>query len=101
MRAELTTAQEIAVIRLTGRFDFNGHREFRACYEGALSDPAVRKVIVDMKAVDYLDSAALGMLLLLKQSAEKLSLPVALHNCTGLVREIIDVANFGVLFEMQ
>lgn len=101
MSAELSTIEDMAVIRLTGRFDFNNHREFKECYERALANPAVRKVVVDMKELEYLDSAALGMLLLLKQSAEKLTVPVVLQNCCGLVKEILDVANFGVLFEMQ
>jgi anti-anti-sigma factor len=101
MHAELTTTHDTAVIRLSGRFDFSSHREFKQCYEDAFSEPAVRKVVVDMKNVEYLDSAALGMLLLLKQAADQLTLPVALQNCWGLVKEILDVANFGVLFEMQ
>jgi hypothetical protein len=41
------------------------------------------------------------MLLLLKEQAEARSLPVALLNCGGTVREILDVANFGVMFSMR
>lgn len=101
MRAELITTEQTAVIRLTGRFDSSSHREFKQCYERALAHSPLRKVVVDMQDVDYLDSAALGLLLLLKQSAQKLPVPVALQNCWGLVKEILEVANFGVLFEMR
>lgn len=101
MLANLKTEHETAVIRLTGRFDFSGHREFRHCYEAALQQPSVRRIDVDLNAVDYLDSSALGMLLLLKEQAEARSLPVSLLNCAGTVREILDVANFGVMFSMK
>jgi hypothetical protein len=41
------------------------------------------------------------MLLLLKEQAEARSLPVSLRNCGGTVREILDVANFGIMFSMK
>ena len=101
MLANFRTDHDVAVIRLTGRFDFSGHREFRHCYEAALQEPAIRRIDVDLKAVEYLDSSALGMLLLLKEQADARSLPVALLHCGGPVKEILDVANFGVMFEMR
>jgi HptB-dependent secretion and biofilm anti anti-sigma factor len=101
MQAELKTERENAVIHLTGRFDFSSHTEFKQCYEAALTEPTVRRISVDLKSVEYLDSAALGMLLLLKERATARSLSVALVNCNGLVKELLDVANFGVVFEMQ
>jgi anti-anti-sigma factor len=101
MQAQLTTEHHTARIRLTGRFDFSGHREFKQCYESALNEPQIRQIDVDMKDVDYLDSSALGMLLLLKEHADGLALPVSLLNCNGMVKEILDVANFGVMFSMR
>lgn len=101
MQAELKTERENAVIHLTGRFDFSSHSEFKQCYEAALIEPMVRRISVDLQSVEYLDSAALGMLLLLKERATARALPVALVNCNGLVKELLDVANFGVVFEMQ
>jgi anti-anti-sigma factor len=101
MLANLRTENDTAVIRLTGRFDFSGHREFKHCYEAALEEPSVRKIDVDLRSVEYLDSSALGMLLLLKEQAEARALPVSLLNCGGTVKEILDVANFGVMFSMR
>ena len=102
MLANLRTERDTAVIRLTGRFDFSGHREFKHCCEVALREPAIRGIEVDLHAVDYLDSSALGMLLLLKEQADARALPVALLNCgNGTVKEILEVANFGVLFPMR
>ena len=101
MLANLRTEHDTAVIRLTGRFDFSGHREFKHCYEAALGEPAIRKIDVDLSSVEYLDSSALGMLLLLKEQADARALPVSLLNCGGTVKEILDVANFGVMFSIR
>lgn len=101
MNANFTSDTETAVIRLSGRFDFSRHREFRTCYEAALKEPSLRRIEVDLHSVDYLDSSALGMLLLLKERADARALPVTLLNCTGVVREILDVANFGTMFTLR
>jgi anti-anti-sigma factor len=101
MQAHLITEQTVARIRLTGRFDFSGHRGFKHCYEAALREPAVSQIDVDMEDVDYLDSSALGMLLLLKDRADARALPVSLLNCGGMVKEILDVANFALMFPMR
>ncbi|MEL6184454.1 MAG: STAS domain-containing protein, partial [Myxococcota bacterium] len=48
-------------IAISGRFDFNAHREFREAVK-AVSDGA--RCVVDLEKATYLDSSALGMLLL-------------------------------------
>jgi anti-anti-sigma factor len=101
MDANLKTQQHTAVIHLRGRFDFSGQREFKRCYEEALVEPEVRRIAVDLEHVEYLDSSALGMLLLLKERADVRALPVSLLNCGGMVKEILDVANFGVMFSIR
>jgi CheY-like chemotaxis protein/anti-anti-sigma regulatory factor len=59
-----------ATLSLNGRFDFHSHRDFRAAYEGALGESGIREIEINFSAVDYLDSSALGMLLLLREKAE-------------------------------
>ncbi len=101
MDAQLKIDGGSAVIQLAGRFDFSAYRDFRDCYEAALREPQLREISVDLGGVEYLDSSALGMLLLLKEHADARALPVSLANCTGMVKEILDVANFGVMFSMR
>jgi anti-anti-sigma factor len=90
-----------AKLSLSGRFDFTAHREFRQSYENVLQQPGIAGLEVDLGGVDYIDSSALGMLLLLKESAERGNLRLALTNCTGSVRRVLDVANFGKLFSLS
>lgn len=89
-----------ATIKLNGRFDFNTHREFRAAYEPLISDPALRTITVDFAGVDYLDSSALGMLLMLRDKSGGANKEVALAGVRGNVKQVLDIANFGKLFQI-
>ena len=65
-------------INMYGRFDFQVHREFKEAYTPLLDNPAVREIEVEMSKVDYLDSSALGMLMLLNERAKAVNKPVTL-----------------------
>jgi anti-anti-sigma factor len=90
-----------AVIRLTGRFDFSAHREFRHAVDRALEPRDVREVQVDLGSVAYLDSSALGMLLMLRDRARAANRRVCLANCRDAVKQVLDIANFGKLFPIS
>lgn len=101
MQANLKTDRDAAVIQLAGRFDFAARREFGRCCEEALAAADVRTIEVDLKDVAYLDSSALGMLLVLKERADARELSLCLSNCAGLVKEILDVARFDSVFAIR
>lgn len=100
MQATVTVTEGRAVIRLAGRFDFNSHRDFREAIDTSLASPA-GQIVVDMGDVEYLDSSALGMLLMLRDRAKGASREVALTSCRGAVKQILDIANFGKLFSID
>jgi HptB-dependent secretion and biofilm anti anti-sigma factor len=100
MQTNVIKNQDRVEIRLQGRFDFNAHQEFRKAIDGALAEAGSVGVVVDLGGVEYLDSSALGMLLMLRDKAKTLGKPVALANCRGVVKQVLDIANFGKLFEM-
>jgi len=98
MQANTTIDSGAATIRLNGRFDFNAHRTFRSAFEAPLGDAQVRSLTVDLAGVDYVDSSALGMLLVLREKASVAGKPVALSNPRGTVKQVLDIANFRKLF---
>lgn len=101
MQASVLIEAGKAVIKLTGRFDFNTHREFRGAYEPLVCDAAIHAVIVDLSSVDYLDSSALGMLLMLRDKLGGANKEVALTGVRGNVKQVLDIANFGKLFPIS
>ncbi len=98
MDTSVSTLQSQARIQLSGRFDFNSHREFRDAVDKALGSPGTTEVAVDLGNVACLDSSALGMLLMLRDKAKTSGKTVCLANAKGSVRQVLDIANFGKLF---
>lgn len=86
---------------LQGRFDFHSHRDFRSAYEKMFENSSVRELEIDFGQVDYLDSSALGMLLLLKEKSESSGRSVVLSGLQGTVKQVLDIANFGKLFNIR
>ncbi|HEY3433941.1 MAG TPA: STAS domain-containing protein [Rhodocyclaceae bacterium] len=101
MQTSVTTTDGRAVVRLQGRFDFNSHREFREAVDGVLQQSAVHEIVVDLGNVEYLDSSALGMLLMVRDKARSTSKEVALANCKGAVKQVLEIANFSKLFTIS
>lgn len=101
MQTSVTRDGAKAVIKLQGRFDFNAHREFRSVYEPLVADAGVTAVTVDFSGVDYLDSSALGMLLMLRDKLGGVNKEVALSGVKGNVKQVLDIANFGKLFKIS
>lgn len=101
MNIQTTHSGDKASIALHGRFQFDSHHDFRAAYDPLISDLSVRLVVLDFARVDYLDSAALGMLLLLRERLGAVGKEVEIVHVQGVARQILDVANFGRLFRIS
>ncbi len=86
-------------IKIQGRFDFSVHQEFRACYERQKVKP--QQYIIDLKDTIYLDSSALGMLLLLRDHAGGVTSRIKIVNCNNDIRKILTISNFGQLFTIE
>ncbi len=85
-------------IAVTGKFDFQLYDEFRASYADTAGNGTA--FVIDLSDTDYLDSSALGMLLLLREHAGGESSDIEITQASPEVRKILDVANFGKLFKL-
>lgn len=101
MQTNVQKDADKAIVKLVGRFDFNTHRDFRGAYEPLIVDAEVRSVSVDFSGVDYLDSSALGMLLMLRDKLGGANKEVALTGVRGNVKQVLDIANFSKLFQIS
>lgn len=86
-------------INIEGRFDFSSHQDFRRSYEAVTSKPGA--YVVDMKQTTYLDSSALGMLLLLRDYAGGEESNISIVNCNDDVKKILSISNFEQLFTIR
>jgi HptB-dependent secretion and biofilm anti anti-sigma factor len=91
-------SDDITTLHLNGRFDFSAHRDFKNAHDGILKTQGLKEVVVDLTQVEYMDSSALGMLLLLREKANISNIGVLLRSGEGFVQQILDVANFQNIF---
>ncbi len=67
----------------------------------ALGLQGIDNVTIEMSRVAYLDSSALGMLLMLRDKARSTNRSVVLSGVNDAVRKVLDIANFGKLFPIS
>lgn len=83
-------------IMVSGNFDFSMHPEFRNSYQDLDKSYGV---VVDLKNTEYMDSAALGMLLLLND--EFTQQKIRIINCNDFIKQVFHVAHFEQKFDIQ
>lgn len=89
---------KVATISINGRFDFNVHQAFREAYKD-MQQPGT-KYVIDLGGTEYLDSSALGMLLLLRDHAGGEKGDIQIINCRPEVKKVLTVSNFEKLFSI-
>ena len=86
-------------IAIEDRFDFSLHQQFRDAYSS--SNNSGTRFVLELAKATYMDSSALGMILLLKDHAEKLSGEVVINNQSEAVYKILEIAQFHKLMTIN
>lgn len=99
---EIVTHREqgICNVVLSGQFTFADHPGFRDILQ-EIAEVQVRQVILHMAKVEFVDSAALGMLLLALDEAHKHQKQLVISGATGQVKKMFDLSRFNTLFTMN
>ena len=101
VRIEMHRSGEGVRIAVTGPFNFSARRSFAYARDASLQQAGTDAIRVDLRRATHIDSAALGMLLILHDRARDRGRPVAIDTEPGIVREILEVARFGERFTLQ
>ncbi len=99
IETRLDSASKILTINISGRFDFGVHQQFRKATEQAST--GITNIMVDMTKVDYMDSSALGMLLVLRDKVGENKSAVCIKGAKPEVKKILEIANFDRLFTLE
>jgi anti-anti-sigma factor len=100
MEITIVEVESGATIALKGRFDFQAQQEFRRSVEQALKR-GKNRLTVDLSEVNFIDSSALGMLLMAREKCECMGGSVVLHHPQDYVNKILKLCQFDQLFLVQ
>ena len=87
-------------INITGRFDYKVSQAFRDSYRRVPGQECIT-FYVDLSNANYMDSSALGMLLLLREHAKCRGGSVFIERPSKQIDNILKVANFEQLFTIN
>ena len=86
-------------IAIEDRFDFSVHQLFREAYADCHAHGTT--FILDLAKTSYMDSSALGMILLLKDHVDKISGVLKIVNPNEAVHKILEIAQFHRLMTIE
>ena len=100
VRRELFDDGKKVQINISGRFDYKLSQEFRDTYRQIPGQEGIA-YYVNLSEADYMDSSALGMLLLLREHAKCRGGTVYIEKPSEQINNILKVANFEHLFTIN
>lgn len=86
-------------IAIEERFDFSLHQKFKEAYIQCNEENSI--FTIDLTHTTYMDSSALGMILLLKDHADKSKSKVEINNPNQSVNKILEIAQFHRLLTIN
>lgn len=88
-----------ATVVLPNRFDYGYHKEFqRQCTEH-IESKTIDGIIFDFSRVEYVDSAALGMMMMWQRRASASNKKMFIKGAKGATAQILEMANMQRIFE--
>ncbi len=89
---------QLVTICIGERFDFSDHGSFRESYRSYAKSA---KFVIDMSGTTYMDSSALGMMLLLREHAGGDKCDITIMGCKPEIKKILTISNFQKLFKIR
>lgn len=99
MDIERSVVQGALVVRLDGRFEFGTRHDYKRLI-GQIVHEGHHRLVLDLGGITFLDSSALGLLLLTDQTFKLKKGVFCLVNPTGYVRQVIELANLPRVIPM-
>jgi|MDTB01.1.fsa_nt_gb anti-anti-sigma factor len=100
MHGTYNTSNSTYHITLENSFDFANHQAFRTSIKEAIANKA-KRIAIDFSQTEYIDSSALGMLMLAKNETENMDCTIDLENVHGYPLKMLGMVKFDKLFNIK
>lgn len=99
IKQQISASNNQVMITIDNNFDFSLHQHFRDAYSNC--NAAKTSFVLDLSNTQYMDSSALGMILLLKDHADNLGGKVIIKQPSDTVYKILEIAQFHRLVTIE
>ena len=99
MEVALTKNGTQGVARIAGNFTFPDYVKFKDVLD-LTKDENINSILIDVSGLEFVDSAALGMLMILRGDAQKTMKTVSISGMKGQVEKVLKMSKFDTLFNM-
>ncbi|WP_339861779.1 STAS domain-containing protein [Paremcibacter congregatus] len=100
MEYQVDVKEDVFEAKLSEKITFSDLDGFREMVKRMVASHSENN-IVDLSAVEFIDSAGLGMLLLARDEISKTSSNLTLRSPQGQVKRMFSVARFDQMFEID
>lgn len=90
--------QPSSTITLPDRFDYSHYQRFSE-QQSILIASDTTEIYLDFSRVEYLDSSALGMMVVFQRKAAAVNKKILIKGARGYTEEILRMANMNKIFE--
>lgn len=87
-------------VRIQGSFTFSDNAKFRELLNSTVND-TLHSLTINLSKLEFIDSAALGMLLLLNDAASQKNIRITLAAATGQIKKMLVLSKFEELFNIE
>lgn len=85
---------------LSGRLTFSDHQAFREI-TNTLEAPGPQKCSINLSGLEFIDSAGLGLLLLVSEAAKEHNITVSLRGARDQVNKMLEITRFNEVIPVE
>ena len=100
MDFKTTNTGDATEVRMMGRLEFTDHDKLQDLVT-LLGQTSRRRFAIDLSALEFVDSAGLGMLLILQEEAESRDVDLVVRGAAGVVRRSIELARLNEIITVE
>jgi anti-anti-sigma factor len=101
MDISVTIQDGVACIALSGRFDFKECRVLLDACTPLLDNPDVSEIEIEIDNLDFMDSSALGILLMLDERAKACHKSISLIKSSSPISMLLSASNFSEVLRIK
>lgn len=87
-------------LTLRGRLTFSDHESFRKITAG-MEEAGAHNCSINLSGLEFIDSAGLGLLLLVNEAAQENKITVSIRGARDQVRKMLEITKFNEVMPVE